>query len=135
MADKKLIGQFVIAYQLKYEAGLNYSYHSRAATEEFLDVVADCRRKYKDIGVNTTAIEVLKQRRVSNTPLPKFSCPLNSVEEQQLERAKKFCTEVLELELDKYKLIVAGDLGGTDNLGRADIENGIMYVSKQCFIL
>lgn len=132
MTDKSLIKQFIMAPENIYESILNYRFHSQLATEEFLDTVAECRRKYKDTGVNSTAIEVLKQRRVSNTPLPKHSCPLNSVEEEQLERASRFCKEVLELELDKYKLIIADDLG-KNQLGRADIDNGIMYVSKQCF--
>ena len=133
LTDKKMIKKFIMVDPLKFEAQLNYRFHAEHATEEFLDTVAECRRKYKDNGVSTSAIEVLKRRRVSNTPLPKFSCPLNSVEEQQLKRAKEFCSDILELQLDKYELIIAGDLGGTENLGRADIDNGIMYVSKQCF--
>ena len=133
LKDKKIIKQFIMAGEAIFESVLNYRFHCEAATEEFLDVVADCRRKYKDVGVNPTAIEVLERCRVSNKPLPKFSCPLNSVEKQQLEKATKFCKDVLELELDKYELIIAGDLGGKGQLGRADIDNGIMYVSKQCF--
>ena len=131
--DKGLIKKFVMAGENLYESVLNYRFHAQLASEEFLDVVAECRRKYKDVGVNHSAIAVLGERRVSNTPLPKHSCPLNKVEEQQLSRAIRFCKETLELELDNYKLIIAGDLGGKGQLGRADIENGIMYISKQCF--
>jgi len=44
-----------------------------------------------------------------------------------------FCKDVLALDIDDYELIVAKDLGGMDHLGRADIENGKMYISKRCF--
>ena len=35
--------------------------------------------------------------------------------------------------MKEYRLIICKDLGGTAHLGRADIQEGIIYVSKQCF--
>jgi len=99
--------------------------------ETFLDVVGELREKYKDKGINRSAIEAHKEERSVPTVMPGISCYLTEVQVKQLEKATQFCRDTLGLDIDDYKLIVCKDIGG--NLGEADIEKGIMYISKKCF--
>ena len=134
LQDKSLIRALVMANSNTYESSINFA-HAISANDmdTFLDVVGELRKKHKDVGVNPTAVKVHKQRRKVSTVLPGISCRLNKVQTEQLDKAVTFCKDVLELELDDYRLIIAKDLGGDGQLGRADIEEGIMYISKQCF--
>lgn len=131
--DKAFIKKMVQAPDLSFEGGLNYNHGVHANIDTFLDVVGDLRKEFKDTQINRTAIEMHKKHRKVTTTMPGISCRLNKVEQKQLKKAVKFCKDVLDLDLDDFELIVAKDLGGMDNLGRADIENGKMYISKRCF--
>ena len=131
--DKAFIKKMVQAPELSFEGGLNYNHGAFANIDTFLDVVGELRKEFKDTQINRTAIEMHKKHRKVTTTMPGISCRLNKVEEKQLKKAVKFCKDVLDLDVDDYELIVAKDLGGMDNLGRADIENGKMYISKRCF--
>lgn len=131
--DKAIIKKFIMAEPDTFESLLNYTYNTGSVRDTFLDVVQECRTRYKDIGVNPTAIKLLQQKRPANDPMPKHSIPLSTIHEQQLTKAITFCKDVLELDLDAFELIVCKDLGKTGVYGRADIEKGIMYLSKQCF--
>lgn len=133
LRDKVLIKKFIMADPNNHEALINLTYNSSGVTEEFLDTVQECRTRYKDIGVNLSAIKLLKSKRVANDPLPKHSIPLNTIHQAQLDKAITFCKDILELDLDSFKLIVCKDLGKQGLYGRADMDQGIMYISKLCF--
>ena len=133
--DKAFIKKMVQAPDLSFEAGLNYNHGASSSgnIDTFLDVVGELRKEFKDTQINRSAIEMHKKHRKVTTTMPGISCRLNKVEQQQLKKAVNFCKDVLALDIDDYELIVAKDLGGVGNLGRADIENGKMYISKRCF--
>lgn len=131
--DKRFIKQMVMADECLYESRINFDANVASDCEVFLDVVGDLRKKYKDQGISSSAISLHKKRRKVVKVMPGISCHLNSIETQQLEKATSFCKNTLQLELDDYRLIVCKDLGGDEQLGRADMEEGIMYISKQCF--
>jgi hypothetical protein len=65
--------------------------------------------------------------------MPTQSCELNNVEQQQWDKAVTFCKETLGLGLDAYQLLVVEDIGKKGVMGLANIEEGIMYVSKLAF--
>lgn len=133
--DKKFIKTMVMAPECTYEASINFSMNTAGGQniDVFLDVVGELRVKYKDDGVNPSAIKLHKEQRKVTTVMPGISCYLNEIETVQLEKAVAFCKDTLELELDDYRLIVAKDLGDDHQLGRADMDAGIMYISKQAF--
>ncbi len=131
--DKRFIKQMVMCNSMMYEAGISYRKMFGTNIDTFLDVVGELRKRYKDVGINASAITLHKELRNTQHFLPSVSCHLNSVETQQLERAISFCKDTLELDIDDYRLIIAKDLGSDGHLGRANIEDGIMYISKQCF--
>jgi len=130
--DKAFIKRMVMTGDEQvYEDRINFRMNSNDNCDVFLDVVGELRKKYKDKGINHTAIELHKQQRKVTKVMPGISCHLNKVQEQQLKKAVDFCSNTLELELDEYQLIVCKDIA--DDLGRADMEAGIMYISKKCF--
>jgi hypothetical protein len=131
--NKDFITKMVQAPDLSFEGGLNFGHGIPGNIDTFLDVVGDLRKKFKDTQINHTAIEMHKKHRKVTTTMPGISCHLTTVEQQQFTKAVNFCKDVLSLDLDEFELIVAKDLGGMNHLGRADIENGKMYISKRCF--
>ena len=131
--NKRLIKQMVMADELLYESRINYSLAGHGDIDTFLDVVGELRKKYKDIGINSSAIRLHEAHRKVVEVMPGISCHLNSVQQSQLDKAVAFCKDTLELDIDDYRLIVCKDLGGNNQLGRANIEEGIMYISKKCF--
>jgi len=131
--DKKFIRRMVTAEPGTYESRINYSLNTARNCGFFLDTVGILRKKYKDQGINETAIALHKKERKVSTVLPGISCHLNSVQQQQLDKAIAFCKGTLELDIDDFRLIVCKDLGSDGNLGRADMDEGIMYISKKCF--
>ncbi len=129
--DKAFIKKMVMAIDV-YESNLDFCVGQRQDLMDcFLDVVGKLRDKYKDRGINRSAIKLHKEMRGKTDVMPGISCHLNPVQTQQLENAKNFCRDILELDLDSYKLIVCKDIA--DDLGQANIEEGIMYISKKCF--
>jgi hypothetical protein len=132
LTDKKLIKKFVMCPDTHFEGGLNYM-HGLNPSEEFLDTVQELRNKYKDIGINPSAIDCLKKHRdIVQDGLPTQSVPMSAIEQTQLKKAKRFCEKHLELDFEGMDIIVAKDLG-PNNLGRANMEDSIIYISKQCF--
>jgi len=136
--DKKFITNMVMAPPNSYEGKINFklggsNVDNFSKTSLFIETVGELRRKFKDVGVNPSAIELHKSVCKVTTVMPGISCYLNKIQIKQLEDAKTFCKDVLELDIDAYKLIVCKDLGESAQLGRADIEEGIMYVSKRAF--
>lgn len=134
LKDKALIRSLVTAERGSYEQFMNFRHADSSAPQAkvFLDVVGNLRRQLMDVGMNQTAIDYHKEHTKTPTVLPGISCHLNSIEQTQLDRAYSFCKEALALDIDDFRLIVAKDLGN-GHLGRADIDQGIMYISKQCF--
>lgn len=131
--NKKFIARMVTAVNI-HEAELNYMGCTRPENiDYFLEVVGHLRNQLCDTGINQSAIQLHIQETEVKTVLPTESCELNDVEILQLERAEKFCKEVLELDIGTYPLIVCKHLGPDEYLGRADMVEGIMYISKQCF--
>lgn len=131
--NKKFIARMVTATNI-HEAEINYMGCARPENiDYFLEVVGHLRQQLCDTGISQSAIQLHIQETEVKTVLPTESCKLNEVETLQLERAEKFCKEVLELEIDTYPLIVCKHLGPDGYLGRADMVEGIMYISKQCF--
>jgi hypothetical protein len=129
--DKAFIKQMVMAKNV-YESNIDYTMNQGGdLMNYFLDVVGKLRTKYKDRGINHSAIELHKKHRGKTDVMPGISCHLNSVQTKQLDRATNFCKDTLNLDLDDYKLIVCKDIA--DDLGRANIDEGIMYISKKCF--
>jgi len=131
--DKSFIKQMVMAESMTYESQIDFT---MGGTDEqgcafFFDVVGKLRKKYKDRGINPTAIALHQKWRGTTSVMPGISCSLTPVQKMQLDKAKRFCTQTLGLDVDDYKLIVCKDLA--NDLGQADIENGIMYISKKCF--
>ena len=132
--NSAFIKKMVMCSEKMYEGQINYSNNSGGDIEFFLDVVGDLRKRYKDKGISTYAISLHKRERKVESVLPDKSCALNVVEKQQLDKAVNFCKNTLSLDVDDYQLIVCKDLGVDNDLGRADIAEGKMYISKQCFI-
>lgn len=118
-----------------HEAGLDYTFMRKVPNmDTFLDVVGDLRKRYKDTMINPTAIQLHKKQTKVQTTLPRTSVPMTEVEKQQLNRAMGFCRDTLGLsDIEDFTTIVVQDLGSSGQLGRADMDNGIMYISKQCF--
>ena len=131
--DKRFIKQMVMCDEMYYESRINYRLNACGNIDTFLDVVGDLRKKYKDVGINQSAIDLHEEHRKVVEVMPGISCHLNSVQQSQLDKATAFCKDTLELDIDDYRLIVCKDLGGNGQLGRANIEDGIMYISKKCF--
>jgi hypothetical protein len=132
--DERLITKMVMAPELTYESRINYTNNTTGVDKEFfLDVVGKLRKRYKDIGLNPSAIQVHKESRRVVTVMPKESCPLNNVEQQQWDKATTFCKDTLGLGLDAYQLLVVEDIGKKGVMGLANIEKGIMYISKLAF--
>lgn len=134
LKDKALIRRLVTAGRGSYEQFMNFRHADSSASMAtfFLDVVGELRKQLMDVGMNQTAIDFHKEHTKTPTILPGISCHMTNIEQQQLDRAYSFCKDALGLELDDFRLIVAKDLGN-GHLGRANIEDGIMYISKQCF--
>ena len=134
LKDKKLIASIIMADELSYEAGFNFQHADGSAkhAKVFLEVVGKLRHVNKDVGMSQSAVEFHKKHTRTPTVLPGVSCHLNEVETKQLDKATTFCKGTLSLELDDFRLIIAKDLG-KGQLGLANIEEGIMYISKQCF--
>ena len=130
--DKAFIRKMVMAERDTYEGAIGF-HKTGGNLDVFLDVVGELRKKYKDTRLNVSAIAMHKGLRKVATVMPGISCHLNNIQQQQFDKAVTFCKETLELELDDYQLIVCKDLGDTTELGRADIEKGIMYISRECF--
>ena len=131
--DKRFIKKMVMADKLTYESRIDFTMNNTGPMDTFLDVVGELRVKYKDKGINHTAINVHKQKRKVIEVMPGISCYLNPIETQQFDKAVNFCKETLGLELDDFRIIVCKDLGDKNQLGQANIEDGIMYISKKCF--
>lgn len=134
LKDKKLIRTLVCAEHGTYEQYITFSHANGIAHEAsfFLNVVGDLRETLMDVGINESAIEFHKQHTKLKTVLPGISCHMTDIEQKQLTKAYTFCVDTLGLELDDYRLIIAKDLG-EGRLGQSDMDEGIMYVSKQCF--
>ena len=98
----------------------------------FLEVVGELRKQLMDVGINQTAIEYHKKHTKTPSVLPGISCHMNDIEQAQLDKAYTFCKDTLDLDIDDFRLIIAKDLGD-GHLGLANVEEGIMYISKQCF--
>lgn len=131
--NKDFIEDMVMASRV-HEDELNYMLtSSHGNSDVFLDVVGKLRKVHADIGINATAVQYHQQHTKVKDILPTVSIPLSLVEMKQLDKAKSFCRNILRLDIDDYKLIVVKDLGGSGQLGRANIKEGIMYVSRQCF--
>lgn len=124
----------VVTAEMCHEAQLDFmSMASPGNVDVFLSVVGQLRKRHKDVGINPSAIRFHKKHTKVETVLPRTSVPLTTVEQQQLDRATAFCRDTLKLEdIEDFQTIVVQDLG-KGHLGRADMDKGIMYVSKQCF--
>ena len=131
--NKQFIVDMVMADPNMYEGGINFKMNNTGNLEFFLDVVGDLRKKYKDSRINPTAIKLHKELRKVKEILPAISCYLNTVQQAQLDKAVSFCKNTLELDVDDYQLIICKDLGSPNDFGRANIPEGIMYISKQAF--
>lgn len=128
--NKVFIKQMVMCKNV-YEQGIDFSMGTNSSIDLFLDVVGKLRKKYKDRGINATAIALHEKLRGVSDVMPGISCHINKVQTKQLERAVAFCKYTLGLDIDDYKLIICKDLA--DDLGQANVDEGIMYISKKCF--
>jgi hypothetical protein len=116
-----------------FEGGLDYLSRCRSDTkpgETFLRVIGELREEQKDNGINVSAV-LLHKRKREHSILPTKTIKLNSVERKMLKRARNFVRETLELDLRKFPLIVVEDLAG--DLGRADMKENVMYISRKVF--
>ena len=107
-------------------------YGAPQPTSQWLDIVGELRKVHHDLGLNSTAIELHRKHREENV-LPTESCQLNSVEQSQLNKARTFVKDTLEMDIDKYQCIISDRLANGKALGLADMENKVMYISKKCF--
>jgi hypothetical protein len=130
--DKNFIKELVMAPDGSYESRLNFR-HASGSMQVFLDTVGELRKRYKDIGINHSAIEMHKQHRKTPHVMPGISCYLNTIETKQWDKAQLFCKEALGLDLDAYRMIVCEDIGKKGVMGLANIEEGIIYISKLAF--
>ena len=132
--DRDFIRQIVTA-QGVHEAQLDFTFMRKVPDMEvFLSEVGSLRKLYKDVGINASAVALHKKQTKVETTLPRHSVPMTDVEIAQLKRATDFCRGTLKcVDIDEFKTIVVNDLGSSGQLGRADMDNGIMYISKQCF--
>ena len=131
--DEAYIERMVLLDQSHYEGMINYADAYRMGDEHgdvFLDVVGKLRVDLLDSGINESAIKVHQEKRVRSV-MPAESCELTDVEKIQLRRATSFCRDALRLSIDDYPLIVIDHRG--DSLGRADIAQKIMYVTRESF--
>ncbi len=132
--DREYLREVLTAAPGTFEGCLDFGNGCRSNIkygDTFMEVMGELRRERKDQGINVSAL-LLHRRKVEHSVLPTKSIRLNGVERAQLKRARKFCTEVLELQLDKFPLIVVADLG-KNSLGRADFKTKTMYMSRLCF--
>ncbi len=130
--NKELIKTMVMADQMLYEARLHFR-HCDGNIDTFLDVVGELRKRYKDIGLNPTAVDMHRKHRKTPHVMPGVSCYMNKIEQVQWDKAVAFCKDTLGLELDKYRMIVCEDIGKKGCMGLANIEEGIIYISKLSF--
>lgn len=130
--DVFFIQEMVMAPEHSYEVRIQFR-STGSNIDVFLDTVGELRKRYKDLGVNPTAICMhAKLRKISNV-MPTESCPLNKIQTVQWDKATTFCKDVLGLDLDKYQAIVCEDIGKRGVYGLSDIRKGIMYISKDAF--
>ena len=135
--NKDLLSEFIMldnGMASNFEQRTDYTstwYGPPEPSKFWLDTVGELRKKNADTGMNPTAIVLHKKFR-EKTVLPTVSVPLNEIEATQLEKAKTFCKETLQMDLDKFPCIVAEHLGN-NGLGLADMDNNIMYIAKKCF--
>lgn len=134
LKDEKLIRAIVTAEDGTYESHMNFHHAEHGADQAacFLKVVGALRRQLMDTGINSTAIEYHKKHTKTPNVLPGISCHMTDIEQQQMSKAYSFCKDTLGLDLDDLRLIVAKDLG-EGRLGLSNMDDGIMYISKQCF--
>lgn len=130
--DKAFIKEMVMPPDMFYEASLNFR-HESGTINIFLDTVGELRERYKDIGINQSAIDLHKTARKVTHVMPKVSCSLNEIQGKQWNKATTFCKDTLGLDLDLYRMIICKDIGKQKVFGLADIERGIIYVSKDAF--
>lgn len=130
--QKDLLRRMLTAPMGSFENRLDYQHTPASPTEFFLDVVAELRNDAVDHFINPSALSLLYKNR-KNSDLPARSVKLNKVQEAQLEKATRFCKEVLEFEdLDDFPIIVCENLG-KGHLGRADMDDDKIYIAKKCF--
>ncbi len=131
--DEEMIKKFTLSPDNIFEHDIGYGYTYERPSEVWLDLVGEIRKERKDTGLPYQLINLHKKFRKNVAVLPTESIKLNNIDYQRLERAKDFCTQYLDLDMDEFEMIICEDLGHVNHLGRADIDNGKMYLSKSLF--
>ena len=126
-----LFRKILVADDYTYEGALNFDDPPYTPLEICLDVIGKVRREQQDMKMNPSAI-LLHRKHREKSVLPTKSIELSKVQTIQLQKAKLFCRNALGWDIDEYKLIVHPDIG-EKNLGRAEIEEKIMYLSPRAF--
>lgn len=129
--DRKFIRHWITMPDAYAEYHVDLNEPNMTPGEVFLDVVGEVRRENKDTCMNKSAITLHRKRREKSV-LPTVSVPLNSIQQDQLDRAKAFVHTILGCDMNRYPLIISDDLG-PNGLGRADAETETIYVALKCF--
>lgn len=105
--DEKFIEDVLTAPKGTYEQELEFSHTSMTPSDEFLNVAGRLRSEMKRLNISA---RLLHHEHCADSGLPDESVPLNTVEQEMLDRAIIACTD-LGCDMSRYPIIVAEHLG------------------------
>ena len=128
---KRICQNIICAGLGSFEGNLDFKHAPATCTEDLLEVI---NALYDDVGpehMNRSILSIMFENKKKN-PKHVKKATLNGVQQKQLSKATTFCEDILEFDFSDYEIVVRDDMP-QKQLGEADMDNNVIYLSKRCF--